>query len=438
MADLFDTTEKADRAGVPLAERMRPLSLEDFVGQTHILGPNSALRKSIEDDVLTSMVLWGPPGVGKTTLARIIAKKTGAQFIGMSAVAANLKDVKTVISDARDKIKYYKKRTILFLDEIHRFNKAQQDAFLPHVENGTIILIGATTENPSFEINSALLSRMRLFILNPLAPEEVITIIKRTIALEGQGVYTIDGDAVNFLSAISAGDARFALNTLEVAFSISKHNKVISKKVVEEAIQKKAIRYDKSGEEHYNLISAMHKSVRGSDPQAALYYFYRMIEGGEDPMYLARRIIRIASEDIGLADPSALPLCISAKEAYHLLGIPEGILALAQALVYLALCPKSNRLYMAEKKTLDEIKHTGPLAVPFHIRNAPTRLMKDIGYSKGYRYDHEEADSFSGQDYFPEGIQSKEYYDPGQYGYEIELRKRMEYLKKLRKKKIDE
>ncbi|OGK01797.1 MAG: hypothetical protein A2350_02525 [Candidatus Raymondbacteria bacterium RifOxyB12_full_50_8] len=350
-------------------------------------------------------------------------------------MSAGLKDVKQIVEDAREALKYYQKKTILFLDEIHRFNKAQQDAFLPHVENGTITLIGATTENPSFEINAALLSRMHVFVLKPLEPEQMCGIVSRAFEQEAGKAYVFENEALDFLARMSAGDARFALNTLETALALAKKGGIVSKPVIEEAMQKKAFLYDHDGEEHFNTISAMHKAVRGSDPQAALYYFYRMLEGGEDPMYLMRRIIRMASEDIGLADPSALTLCISAKEAYHMLGIPEGVLAIAEALVYLALAPKSNAVYLAEKAAKSEIKQSGPLPVPLHIRNAPTGLMKDLGYGNGYKYDHDEEHAFSGQDYFPEGVRKREYYTPGKQGYEAELAKRIEYFKKLREQK---
>lgn len=435
MPDLFDEPLSSQPGLIPLPERLRPETLDDFFGQEHLLGPGSALRKSIENDAITSMIFWGPPGTGKTTLSNIIARMTGSTFISMSAVTVGIKDVKLVIDDARDRRKYYNRKTILFLDEIHRFNKAQQDAFLPHVENGTILLIGATTENPSFEINSALLSRMRVFVLKELSPDNLKKIISRGLE-KVERPSALEEEALEFLAQMSAGDARFALNTLDFALSLEPDKAaVLTKKSIEEAIQKKAILYDRNGEEHYNIISAMHKSVRGSDPQAALYYFYRMIEGGEDPLYLARRIIRIASEDIGLADPSALTLCVSAKEAFHMLGRPEGILALAEALVYLALAPKSNRLYLAESAVQAEIRSSGPLPPPLHIRNAPTKLMKELGYSKGYQYDHDQKESFSGQDYFPDGIRMREFYSPGKYGFESELLKRMDYLKKLKETK---
>ncbi|MFH0920961.1 MAG: replication-associated recombination protein A [Fibrobacterota bacterium] len=439
MPDLFDAhLDASPETRPPLAERMRPDTLDEFAGQEHLLGPDGALRRAIEGDVVPSMVFWGPPGTGKTTLAHIIAQMTGSVFMAMSAVSVGIKDVKLVIDDARDRLKMYKRRTILFLDEIHRFNKSQQDAFLPHVENGTLTLIGATTENPSFEINSALLSRMRVFVLRELAPEHIRQIVLRALAKSNGPVNTIDDDALEFISLMSAGDARFALNTLEFACSLAKGQSNLTKKSIEEAMQKKAILYDRAGEEHFNTISALHKSVRGSDPQAALYFFYRMVEGGEDPMYLARRIIRMATEDIGLADPSALTLCISAKDAYHHLGKPEGVLALAEAVVYLALAPKSNRLYTAAKAVQSEIETTGPLPVPNVIRNAPTKLMKELDYGKGYQYDHDEKESFSGQDYFPGGVRNRSYYSPGKYGFEAELTRRMEHLKKLKEEKKKE
>ncbi|MBL8025670.1 MAG: replication-associated recombination protein A, partial [Fibrobacteres bacterium] len=407
-------------------------SLEEFSGQEHLLAKESGLRKAIDNDAVTSMIFWGPPGTGKTTLANIIANMTGCRFISMSAVSVGIKDVKAVIEEARERLKYKGRKTILFLDEIHRFNKAQQDAFLPHLENGTIILIGATTENPSFEINAALLSRMRVFVLKALTTEDIRNILKRAVEKNGGGRKIAD-DALEFLALMSNGDARFALNTIEFALRLSgSSEKEIDKNTIEEAIQKKAIMYDRNGEEHYNIMSALHKSVRGSDPQAALYWFYRMIEGGEDPLYIARRVIRMASEDIGLADPSALTLCMSAKEAYVMLGKPEGILAIAEAVVYLSLAPKSNRLYTASHSVQDEIRKSGPLPVPMHIRNAPTKLMKELGYSDGYKYDHDYKNGYSGQDHLPNEIAKAVYYTPSQYGYENELLKRVEYLKKLK------
>ncbi len=434
MADLFTENSEKSLLLTPLSERLRPKVIGDFVGQDHLLSEKGALRKAIDNDSVVSMIFWGPPGTGKTTLANIIANMTGAHFIAMSAVTVGIKEVKAVIEEAKERLYRLKRKTILFLDEIHRFNKAQQDAFLPHLENGTIILIGATTENPSFEVNAALLSRMRVFVLNPLSNKNINEIITRAIPTISPSV-TICEEAQTLLAAISDGDARFALNTLEFAASLTGERKTISKEDIEEAVQKKALLYDRTGEEHYNTISALHKSVRGSDPQAALYWLYRMVEGGEDPLYIIRRVIRMAVEDIGLADPSALTLCISAKEAYEMIGKPEGILAIAEAVVYLALAPKSNRLYMAANEATAEIRRSGSLPVPLHIRNASTKLMKELGYSANYKYDHDETDGFSGQEYLPNGIGTRNFYAPNKQGYEAELFKRNEQLRTLKRSK---
>ncbi len=442
--DLFEKKGKEFfEREAPLADRMRPKKLEDFVGQDHLLGQGKILRQAIESDHLPSMILWGPPGSGKTTLAMIIASTTGAQFIAFSAVLSGVKEIKEVIREANEEWEYRKKRMILFVDEIHRFNKAQQDAFLPHVEKGTIVLIGATTENPSFEVISPLLSRTRVFTLNPLKEEEIEVILSRglTDKEEGLGKYptVIEQDVIKEISRMANGDARVGLNTLEmIVLTTSPDNKGIrhiEKKDLEEVLQRKSFLYDKSGEEHYNLISAFHKSLRGSDPDAALYWLGRMLEAGEDPLYIARRMIRFASEDVGNADPQALQVTVSAMEAFHFIGLPEGDLALAQAAVYLATAPKSNAIYLAFQGVQRDVRELENMPVPLHIRNAPTSLMRDLGYGKGYKYPHDYSDHFVEEEYLPENLKGKTYYHPTDQGYEREVKRRLEYWRKKKGEK---
>ena len=412
------------------------------MGQNHLLGQGKVLRQAIESDHLPSMILWGPPGSGKTTLAMIIATTTGAQFFAFSAVLSGVKEIKEVIQEANEEWKYHKRRTVLFVDEIHRFNKAQQDAFLPHVEKGTIILIGATTENPSFEVISPLLSRTKVFTLPPLTEEEVELILKRGLMDKerGLGQYTtmVEPEVFKGICRIANGDARIALNTLEMSVLTTppdqKGTRSIQKKDLEEVLQKKAFLYDKSGEEHYNLISALHKSLRGSDPDAALYWLGRMLEAGEDPLYIARRMIRFASEDVGNADPQALQVAMAAMEAFHFIGLPEGSLALAQAAVYLATAPKSNALYTAYQKVQRDIRELENSPVPLHIRNPVTSLMEDLGYGKEYKYPHDYPDHFVEEEYLPENLRGRTYYHPTEQGFEKEIKKRLE---SWRKKKIE-
>ncbi len=421
----------------PLAERMRPHSLEELLGQEHLVGPGKPLRVQIERDDASSMIFWGPPGVGKTTLAKILAETTKASFIEFSAVTSGIKEIKQVMVTAAKAAQLHS-RTILFVDEIHRFNKAQQDAFLPYVERGTIRLIGATTENPSFEIISPLLSRCRVYVLEPLKEEQIVTLLRRAMADRERGLGTLelaaDDDALELIAGYSSGDCRNAYNTLEVAaqLAVADGSKHISKATAAEAIQKRVLMYDKAGEEHYNLISALHKSVRNSDPDAALYWLGRMFAAGEDPLYLARRIVRMAVEDIGLAAPEALHLCLSAKETYDFLGSPEGDLALAEAVVYLALAPKSNSVYTAYGAVLEDIEHTRQEPVPLHLRNAPTRLMKDLGYGKDYRYAHDEEGRVADMDCLPESLKGRSYYHPTQEGREKQLAQRMEEIRRIR------
>jgi putative ATPase len=415
---------------------MRPRSLEDYVGQEHLLGPGKPLRVQIERDDTGSMIFWGPPGVGKTTLAKIIAETTKANFIEFSAVVSGIKEIKQVMASAEHAAEYHS-RTILFVDEIHRFNKAQQDAFLPYVERGTIRLIGATTENPSFEIISALLSRCRVYVLQPLSEPQISTLLHKALDDKERGLgameLTADDEALDLIAAYSSGDSRAAYNTLEVAAQLSVQNqKKIDKSLASEAIQQRVLMYDKSGEEHYNLISALHKSVRNSDPDAALYWLARMFAAGEDPLYLARRIVRMAVEDIGLAAPEALNLCLSAKETIDFLGSPEGDLALAEAVVYLCLAPKSNAVYTAYGAVQEEIEHTRQEPVPLHLRNAPTRLMKELGYARGYRYAHDEEDRIADMDCLPESLKGRSYYHPTQEGREKLLAQRMEEIRRIR------
>jgi len=437
--ELFKKKEKElFKKEAPLADRMRPQTLDEFVGQGHLLGQGKVLRQAIESDHLPSMILWGPPGSGKTTLAMIIASTTGAQFRAFSAVLSGVKEIKEVIQEAEEEWKYSKKQTILFVDEIHRFNKAQQDAFLPHVEKGTITLIGATTENPSFEVISPLLSRTKVFTLHSLTEEEIELILKRGLMDKerGLGQYSalIEPEVIKGISQLANGDARAALNTLEMLVLTTSPDeegiRQIKKEDLREVLQRKAYLYDKSGEEHYNLISALHKSLRGSDPDAALYWLGRMLEAGEDPLYLARRMMRFASEDIGMADPQALQVTVAAMEAFHFIGLPEGNLALAQAAVYLATAPKSNALYTAFQGVQKDVRELENMPVPLHIRNAPTALMKDLGYGKEYKYPHDYPDHFVEEEYLPENLRGRTYYHPTEQGLEKEIKERLEYWTK--------
>ena len=439
--DLFEYSAKESaKANQPLAERMRPANLESFVGQSHLLGKDRLIRKAIESDRIFSMILWGPPGCGKTTLAKLIAGKTRAHFIQFSAVLSGVKEIRGVVQVAGDQLALHKRKTILFVDEIHRFNKAQQDAFLHHVESGLITLIGATTENPSFEVISPLMSRCRVVVLNALTDDEISRIIESALNDKQQGLgawrLQISRDAMQHLVRIAAGDGRVALNSLEIAANLMASGdtgapahaqpRTIDLAVVESALQQKALAYDKAGEAHFNLISAFHKSMRGSDPDAALYWLTRMIESGEDPLYIARRMVRFASEDIGNADPHALQVALNGMEAYRFLGSPEGELALAQTAVYLTTAPKSNSLYRAYQDVRHRISETGDLPVPLHIRNAPTQLMRSLGYGNGYKYAHEYRDAFTPQDYLPEKIRSALFYFPSDRGYEAIIKKRLD------------
>jgi len=442
-SDLFEKKGKElFEREAPLADRIRPRTLEEFVGQEHILGQGKVLRQAIETDHLPSMILWGPPGSGKTTLAMIIASTTGAQFIAFSAVLAGVKEIKEVIKEANDEWKYRKRRTILFVDEIHRFNKAQQDAFLPHVEKGTIILIGATTENPSFEVISPLLSRTKVFTLNPLTEEEIEVIVNRGLKDKerGLGKYPtmIEPEVIQGICRLASGDARVGLNTLEMLVLTTSPNskgfRHIKKEDLKEVLQRKTFLYDKSGEEHYNLISAFHKSLRGSDPDAALYWLGRMLEAGEDPLYIARRMIRFASEDVGNADPQALQVAVSAMEAFHFIGLPEGDLALAQATVYLATAPKSNALYTAYQRVQRDVRELENMPVPLHIRNPVTSLMRDLGYGEDYKYPHDYPDHFVEEEYLPENLKGRIYYHPSDQGFEREIKVRLEKWRRSRVK----
>ena len=423
----------------PLAERMRPRTLEEYSGQEHLLGPGKPLRVQIERDDSGSMILWGPPGVGKTTLAKIIAETTQASFIEFSAVMSGIKEIKQVMATAAQAAQLHS-RTILFVDEIHRFNKAQQDAFLPYVERGIIRLIGATTENPSFEIISALLSRCRVYVLEPLSEERIAALLRRALEDKYRGLgalgITADDEALQLIASYSSGDCRSAYNTLEVAAQLAQQAaNHIDRPLAVEAVQQRVLMYDKSGEEHYNLISALHKSVRNSDPDAALYWLARMFAAGEDPLYLARRVVRMSVEDIGLAAPEALNLCLSAKQAMEFLGSPEGDLALAEAVVYLCLAPKSNSVYTAYGAVQAEIEHTRREPVPLHLRNAPTKLMKELDYGKGYRYAHDEEDKVADMDCLPDSLKGRSNYHPTQEGREKLLAQRMEEIRRIRVRK---
>ena len=419
----------------PLADRMRPRTLDEFVGQEHLVGPGKPLRLQMERDDTGSMLFWGPPGTGKTTLAKIIANMSRAEFIEFSAVLSGIKEIKQVMSEA-ERARQYGTRTILFIDEIHRFNRAQQDAFLPHVEKGNIRLIGATTENPSFEINSALLSRCRVYVLKALTEDEVAGLLQRALADKERGLgnrnVTAEKDVLRLIAVYTNGDARAACNVLEVSAALAGNGGVITEEVAKAALQKRTLIYDKSGEEHYNLISALHKSVRNSDPDAALYWLGRMLEAGEDPLYVARRVVRMAVEDIGLADPHALALCMAARDAVDFIGLPEGNLALAQAVVYLSIAPKSNALYTAYGDVTQDVEQTAADPVPLHLRNAPTGLMKGLGYGKGYQYAHDIEGKIADMECLPEGLRGKTYYRPTNEGIEKRIRERLEEIKRRR------
>jgi putative ATPase len=418
-------------AGAPLAARMRPRSLEEFRGQEHLLGSGKAVRAMLDNGQPSSMILWGPPGSGKTTLARLIARETGVTFVPVSAVTDGIARVRAIVGEASQRLRATGGRTILFCDEIHRFNKAQQDAFLPHVESGTVILVGATTENPSFEVIRPLLSRAPVFVLDGLSPEDLLAILLEALASRDRGLGRLglaaDEEALTFMADSSDGDARRALGVLEAAAGLVGEGGRIGIEVAREALQHRFAAYDKGGEEHYNLVSALHKAVRGSDPNGALYWLARMIDGGEDPLYIARRLVRIATEDIGLADPDALSVSVAARDAFHFLGSPEGELALAEAVLYLATAPKSNRVYEAWSSALARARETPGESVPMHVRNAPTSLMKDLGYGKGYQYDHAEEGGVSGQTYLPERLEGEQFYHPGQYGHEKTVSARLEW-----------
>lgn len=439
--ELFE--EKAQRRAKPtpsppLADRIRPRGLDEFVGQTHLVGPGRFLRDLVVKKELPSLILWGPPGTGKTTLAYILAEATGAHFVSFSAVLSGVKEIREVIKEAKGQLRYYNRKTILFVDEIHRFNKAQQDAFLHHVEDGTITLIGATTENPSFEVTSPLLSRCKVLLLEQLSEEDLKTILQRALTDKERGLGNLrtelDEGVLEFLASFSHGDARVALNALEVATMITPPDndgiRHITITTTQEAMQKRALLYDKAGEEHYNVISAFIKSMRGSDPDASLYWLARMLEGGEDPLFIARRMVIFASEDIGNADPQALQVAVAAKDAVDFVGMPEGWIPLAQCATYLATAPKSNASYEAYLEALKDVKEKGALPVPLHIRNAPTGLMKELGYGKGYKYPHNYKGGFVDEEYLPEKLKGREYYKPTDRGYEKEIKERLKGWRK--------
>ncbi len=433
---LWDTEEAVrpttpPPATAPLAERMRPRTLAEFTGQEHLVGKGRILQRMIESDSLSSLIFWGPPGCGKTTLAHVIANETKAHFIFFSAILSGVKEIREIFREAEG---YANRgiRTILFIDEIHRFNKSQQDAFLPYVEKGIVTIIGATTENPSFEVIAPLLSRCRVLTLRQLEPRTIATLLRQALTDRERGLGRLELDlsaeALDFLAEQSQGDARVALNALEVAAGLARSH-AISLDDAQEAMQKKALLYDKGGEEHYNVISAFIKSMRASDPDAALYWLARMLEAGEDPLFILRRMIILAAEDIGNADPRALQLAVSAMHAFQTVGMPEGRIILGQAVTYLATAPKSNASYLGIDAALSEVRKSGALPVPLHIRNAPTRLMKDLGYGRDYRYAHDYEDGYSGQECLPDALAGRKFYDPRGYGYEKSIVERMEWLK---------
>ena len=435
MSSLFPDDElPANAAPAPLAERMRPRTFDEFVGQDELLAPGRPLREAIERDLLQSIILWGPPGTGKTTLARIIADTTRARFVSFSAVLAGIKEIREVMTEAERIRRSTGRRTIVFIDEIHRFNKAQQDAFLPRVEAGDIVLIGATTENPSFEVNAALLSRSKVFVLRGLSVDEIAGILTRALQDPERGLgreaVSVDDAALQSIALYANGDARSSLNLLELSVAAapvaSDGSRSVDKTRVDQTIQRRALLYDKGGEEHYNIISALHKSMRNSDPDAAVYWLARMVEAGEDPMYIARRLVRFASEDVGNADPQALVVAIAAKDAVHFMGMPEGNTALAQAAIYLATAPKSNAVYEAYNRAAADAQNDVAAPVPLHLRNAPTKLMKELAYGKGYQYAHNDADAVTDMSCLPTELADRKYYDPKERGFEKEIKRRLD------------